>query len=238
MFRGDEDDLTYYPIIIKANQAGSLETLLTETQKIIGQQYQVSILESGVGPISEADISQAVSTGAVIIGFDVPCSQTNAKKAESAGVPIRLHKLIYKFTDDLSDIVHDVKLEELRTKGEATSKSVLGSGTILEVFQVTAGKLKIPVFGSKAITGELHAKNRYQVIRNDEIIADGLTLSSLKHHRKNVSTIERGQECGISFNPQRGVELDFKRGDQLECYEEVEMEEERFEKKAGLTKTF
>ena len=101
MFREDDDGSNYYPIIIKANQAGSLETLLAETTKIIGQHYQVSVLESGVGPTSEADISQASSTGAIIIGFDVPCSQTNAKKAEVMGVPIKLHKLIYKFTDDL-----------------------------------------------------------------------------------------------------------------------------------------
>lgn len=65
-----------------------------------------------MGPISEADISQAVSTGATILGFDVPCTQQNAKKAESVGVPIRLHKLIYKFTDDLSDILNDVKIAE------------------------------------------------------------------------------------------------------------------------------
>jgi len=57
MFRDDEDGIKYYPLIIKANQSGSLETLLTETVKIIGQSYQVSILESGVGPITEADIT-------------------------------------------------------------------------------------------------------------------------------------------------------------------------------------
>ena len=57
MFREDDDGVKYYPLIIKANQSGSLETLLTETVKIIGQSYQVSILESGVGPITEADIT-------------------------------------------------------------------------------------------------------------------------------------------------------------------------------------
>lgn len=67
-------------------------------------------MDSGVGPISEADISQATSTGALIMGFDVPCTSQNAKKAEALGVTIKLHKLIYKFTDDLNDIIHDVKL--------------------------------------------------------------------------------------------------------------------------------
>ena len=83
MFREDDEEGTYYPLIIKANQAGSLETLLTEANKIIGQHYQIQILSTGVGPISEADINQAVSTGATIIGFDVPCTQQNGKKAEA-----------------------------------------------------------------------------------------------------------------------------------------------------------
>lgn len=110
LFREDDDGVQYYPIIVKANQGGSLETLLVEASKIIGAHYQVQILDSGVGPISEADISQATSTGALIMGFDVPCTSQNVKKAEALGVTIKLHKLIYKFTDDLNDIIHDVKL--------------------------------------------------------------------------------------------------------------------------------
>ena len=162
LFREDDDGVQNYPLIIKANQAGSLETLLTETAKIIGQHFQVSILESGVGPISEADISQAVSTGAIIIGFDVPCTQQNAKKAEAAGVPIKLHKLIYKFTDDLKDIVHDIKLAELEAKGQAVNKKVTGMASILEVFEVSVGKsAKVAIFGSKTLSGELQSKNKY-----------------------------------------------------------------------------
>ena len=94
------------------------------------------------------------------------------------------------------------------------------------------------IFGSKALTGELDSKGIYQVIRDDEIIADGLSISNLKHHKKNVSTIEKGQECGISFKPVRGMDLDFERGDMLECYEETEMDQPRFEMKPGLKKTF
>ena len=94
------------------------------------------------------------------------------------------------------------------------------------------------IFGSRALTGELHSKGKYQVIRDDEIIADGLVLSNLKHHKKNVSTIEKGQECGISFKPNRSMSMDFERGDMLECYEETEMDEPRFDMKPGLEKTF
>lgn len=56
MFREDVGDDQFFPIIIKSNQAGTLETLLTETQKIIGSHYQIQVIDSGVGPITEADI--------------------------------------------------------------------------------------------------------------------------------------------------------------------------------------
>jgi len=54
--------------------AGTLETIMTETQKIIGSYYQIQIIDSSVGPITEADLANAASTNAKIIGFDVPCS--------------------------------------------------------------------------------------------------------------------------------------------------------------------
>ena len=74
--------------------------------------------------------------------------------------------------------------------------------------------------------------------RDEEVLVDNLTLSNLKHHKKNVSVIEKGMECGISFHAPRGVELDFRRGDVIECYEEVEKDKPKFSMKPGLEKTF
>ena len=57
----------------------------------------------------------------------MPCSPAVTKRAEGAGVTVRLHKLIYKFTDDLDDIVHDVKLSEAKARGETVSKEIVGT---------------------------------------------------------------------------------------------------------------
>ena len=70
------------------------------------------------------------------------------------------------------------------------------------------------------------------------MVSNSLTLSNLKHHKKNVSLIEKGQECGVSFNSKHGVDTDFKEGDLIECYEEVESAQPKFCMKAGLFKTF
>ncbi len=155
------------------------------------------------------------------------------------GVPVRLHKLIYKFTDDLNDMIHDVKLQEMELRGESKDKKVIGQASILDLFEITASRgVKQVIFGSKALSGELHSKNKYQVVRGEYIVQDELTISTLKHHKKSVSLIEKGQECGISFNSKKGIEFDFKRGDILECYEEVEKAKPKFSLKPGLVKTF
>ncbi len=116
--------------------------MLTETQKIIGTAYQIQIISTGVGPITEADLAQAASTNARIIGFDVTCSPAIQKKVEAAGVCVRLHKLIYKFTEDLSDIVHDLNLAEAKANGEATIKEIVGTAAVLQTFSVTSTRGK------------------------------------------------------------------------------------------------
>lgn len=151
MFREDADDDSYCPIIIKSNQAGSLETLLTETQKIIAGNYQMQIIETGVGPITEADIANAASTNAIIIGFDVACPGAISKRVEAAGIKVRLHKLIYKFTDDVKDLLHDCQLREAKERGETLRKEIVGEADILATFNVTStrGKKEATVYGCR-----------------------------------------------------------------------------------------
>ncbi len=116
------------------------------------------------------------------------CSPATTRKVEGAGVTVRLHKLIYKFTEDLEDIVHDIKLAEAKASGHNFSKEVIGTASILQTFNVTStrGKKEATVFGSKVMTGHFDAKQKYQVWRNDEILFDNLTLSSLRHLKSTV----------------------------------------------------
>jgi translation initiation factor IF-2 len=238
LFRNDSEDIQqYYPIIIKAKESGVLETLLTETNKIIRGVYQITIVQTGVGPINEADLNAAIATGATILGFDIPVPGPIEARVADAGILIRLHKLIYKFTDDLNDLVHDVKLNDLRARGEGKQKNIVGSAQILQIFSVTAGKKEQTVYGSKIISGQLLSKNiRYQIKRFDDVIVDDLTLGQLKHHKKIVSQLEKGQECGISFELRE--ELDLRQGDLIECYTLEDEGEEKFKHPPGVNKTY
>ena len=239
VFREDGDDEFFCPLIIKTNQAGVLETILTETEKIVGPHYQIQVVESGVGPISEADISSAISTGSKIIAFDVSCSKAIESKASASGVVVRVHKLIYKFTEDLEDIVHDMHLIEAKARGETMIKEQQGQASVLQTFNVTStkGKKEATVFGSRIFAGSFETKHKYRVTRDDEEIYSGLVLQSLRHHKNVVSKLEKGNECGLCFEPTK-YELDIQRGDVIESYTETEQNDEKFTHKPGVSKTF
>ena len=85
------------------------------------------------------------------------------------------------------------------------------------------------------MTGELNTKSKYQVIRNDQILKQGLTLSSLRHLKSTVQKIDKGNECGLVFEAH---DLEFQRGDIIECYVEKENDTEKFVHKEGVTKSF
>lgn len=139
--------------------------------------------------------------GAVILGFDVKCPTTIEKRVEDAGVPIKLHKLIYRFCEDIENLIHDVELKDAEKRGKGFIQDVIGQATVQEIFNISVGKsgTKISVAGSRILSGELHASYKYRLVRGEDVIADDLKLSALKHVKKNVSKLEKGQECGISF---------------------------------------
>ena len=108
---------------------------------------------------------------------------------------------------------------------------------MLQIFNVTAGKKEQAVYGSKILTGQLLSKNiRYQVKRFDDVIAEDLTLGQLKHHKKIVNQLEKGQECGISFDEKE--ELELRQGDMIECYTLMDAGEEKFKHPPGVIKTY
>ena len=128
MFR--DENMGYYPIIIKAAQAGPLETLLQEAEQIIGNHFKIQIVSTGVGPITEKDLNEAMHINAVIFGFDVPVLPNVVDRFQDAGVAVRLHKLIYKFQEDLENLVHDVRQKERMERGQGMSHDMVGKGQI------------------------------------------------------------------------------------------------------------
>ena len=83
-----------------------------------------------MGPLTEADLQSAAQTGAVIFGFDIPITPTVSKMAEPFKVPVKVHKIIYKFLEDIDAYVFDAKQEIAQEEGKALSVEVLGKANV------------------------------------------------------------------------------------------------------------
>lgn len=170
MFR--DDNAGYWPIMIKASQAGALETLLAEAEKIIGHHYKIQIVNTGVGPLTEKDLNEASHIGATIFGFDVPVQANVVERFEDAGVSVHLHKLIYTFQEDLEKLVHDVRQEELLERGQGMACQLCGEASIQQIFNVSvkgAKKMQV-VAGSRVTDGLFSLKKKCRVVRDEECI--------------------------------------------------------------------
>ena len=93
MKQGEMKDLN---IIIKADVQGSVEALAMSLAKIDVEGVNVRIIHTGVGAINESDITLAVASSAVVIGFNVRPDNNAKQMAATEQVDIRLHSIIYK----------------------------------------------------------------------------------------------------------------------------------------------
>jgi translation initiation factor IF-2 len=239
-----DDSIGYQPIIIKASQTGVLETLLIEADNIIQDQFQINIVNTGIGPLVEKDLHEAQQMGAIIFGFDIQVAPNIGDRIRDAGVAVRMHKLIYKFQDDLDDLVHDIKEKQKLKSHRGMQIEATGEAHVHQIFKVTESgpkkgspKRHITVAGCQVVEGDIDRRMRFRLLRNDELIKDEMTLHTLKHYKKDVSKVERGMECGIALE---GLPKDFEMdlGDVIECYEEHRADPDKFDYTPGLKSSY
>jgi len=127
-------------------------------------------------------------------------------RIEPSGVAVHLHKLIYKFQDDLTDLVHDVNQRETLSKGKGLNLEIRGEAHVMQIFNVTEPGLKkgspkrqVIVAGCRVHDGEVAKDLKYRIMRNNDCIVEDLKVHSLKKFKKDVSKVEKGMECGIAF---------------------------------------
>jgi translation initiation factor IF-2 len=162
------------------------------------------VLHSGVGAITESDVTLAMASKAVIIGFNVRANAQARELARREGVEIRYHSIIYELLDEMK-----AGLSGLLTP--ASRETTLGHAEIREVFTVSkVGKIA----GCRVIDGLIRRGSRVRLLRDDVVIHDG-ALGSLKRFKDDVREVREGFECGI------GIEgwSDLREGDVIEAYE-------------------
>jgi translation initiation factor IF-2 len=190
-------------VIIKSDVQGSLEAIIGSLEKLGTDEVGARVIHSGVGGITESDVTLAEASGVPIIGFNVRAHKEAREAAERAGIEIRYYNIIY-------DLVDDVKKAMSGLLAPTRRETMLGNATILEVFKVSkVGN----VAGCRVTDGVVERGANVRLIRDSVVVHEG-KLSQLKRFKDDAREVVAGQECGMAFENFQ----DMKVGDVIECY--------------------
>mgnify|MGYP006092766433 CR=1 FL=1 len=195
-------------IVVKGDVQGSVEAISQAAVKLGTDEVSARVIHTGVGGITESDITLAAASGAVVFGFNTRANGQARNMAEAEGVEIRYYNVIYDLVDDLKAAMAGMLSPELR-------ETALGTAEVLEVFKV--GKAD-KAAGGLVGTGLVRRGAKVRLIRDDIVIHEG-ELSSLRRFKDEVKEVQSGQECGMAFENYK----DLKPGDTIECYEVEEI---------------
>jgi len=203
-----EDQVNTLNVILKTDTDGSAEAIADSLQKLANEEVSVNIIHKSVGGISEADVSLAAASDAIILGFHVRAGQQARRLADDEGVQVKLYQVIY---DAIEDIKHALEGMLAPTIEEQS----IGSATVKQVFKV---KKIGTIAGCQVDRGSIQSHCLVRIYRNDVLIAED-SLSSLKHYANDVKEVRAGTECGMTFTSY----ADVKEGDVIEAYIEQEV---------------
>ncbi|SFL14162.1 translation initiation factor IF-2 [Methylobacterium pseudosasicola] len=191
------------PVVIKGDVQGSVEAISGALEKLGNDEVAARILLSGVGGITESDITLAQASKAVVIGFNVRALKEAREAAERAGIDIRYYNIIYDLVDDIKATLSGMLPPTLREER-------LGEATIQEVFEVSkVGK----VAGCRVTDGIVERGAHVRLIRDSVVIHEG-KLKTLKRFKDDAKEVTSGQECGMAFENFENM----RAGDVIECY--------------------
>ncbi|MEH3158496.1 MAG: translation initiation factor IF-2 [Sphingomonas taxi] len=199
-----------YPLVVKADTQGTVEAIVASINKISTDLIKARVLHSGVGGITESDVTLAGASGAPIIGFNV---RANAKAREIAD----RQKVALKYYDVIYDLIDEIRAGMAGELGPEAFETVVGRAEIREVF--SAGKHGRAA-GLLVVEGVIRKALKARITRNDVIIYQG-EIASLRRFKDDVPEVRAGLECGVTFTQNF---TDIKAGDFLETFE-VEMRE-------------
>ena len=209
MFSQMKDDATAsISVIIKSDVHGSAEALRDALTKLSTDEVRVKVLSVGVGGITETDATLAAASNAVIIGFNVRADAAARTAIKESGVDVRYYSIIYEAIDDVKAALSGMLSPEIR-------EQIVGLAEVKEVFSS-------PKFGDIAgcivTEGYVKRANPIRVLRENVVIYEG-ELESLRRFKDDVNEVKSGTECGIGVKNYADVKV----GDQIECFERVEV---------------
>ena len=197
-------DLRELPVVIKADVHGSLEAIKVAIGKIGNENAIIHFLSGGVGAISESDVSLALASNAILLGFNVRAIPQARELAKKENIDIKYHSIIYELIDQLTLLLTGILDPEKK-------EEFIGYAEVREVFNITkVGKIA----GCMVTEGIIKRGCNVRLLRDNVVIHEG-PLKTLKRFKDEVTDVREGNECGIALEKNNDIVL----GDVFECFE-------------------
>lgn len=195
-------------VVIKADVQGSAEALRDALSKLSTDEVAVKVVSSGVGGITESDVTLAMASNARIIGFNVRADGSARTMIKESGTDVRYYSIIYEAIDDVKLVLSGMLAPEVK-------EQIVGIAQVREVFR--SSKFGT-VAGCIVADGYVRRNNPIRVLRDNVVIFEG-GLESLRRFKDDVNEVRAGTECGIGVKNYNDVRV----GDQIECFSRVEV---------------
>jgi len=201
-----EGEKTTLNLILKGDGSGSVEALEDALVKIeIADEVQLKIIHRGVGGVTQDDVNLASASDAIIIGFNVRAEGKVREYADREGVEIRYYTVIYQAIEEVEAALKGMLKPEYE-------EAELGTAEVREVFRSSkVGNIS----GCIVRSGIMRRNAKARLLRDGAVVAENLTISSLKRFKDDATEVREGFECGLTL----GNYNDVKVGDIVETYE-------------------
>ncbi|MBK1693724.1 translation initiation factor IF-2 [Chromatium weissei] len=194
-------------IILKADVQGSLEALKDSLLKLANDEVKLAIVASGVGGLTESDANLAVTSSAILLGFNVRADASARRIVEEKGLDLRYYSIIYELIDDVKKAISGLL-------SPIVTEEIIGLAQVRDVFRSSKYGA---IAGCLVTEGAIRRNSPIRVLRNNVVVYEG-ALESLRRFKDDVGEVKAGIECGIGVKNYNDVQP----GDQIEVFERTE----------------
>ena len=194
-------------IILKADVQGSLEALKDSLLKLANDEVKLAIVASGVGGLTESDANLAVTSSAILLGFNVRADASARRIVEEKGLDLRYYSIIYELIDDVKKAISGLL-------SPIVTEEIIGLAQVRDVFRSSKYGA---IAGCLVTEGAIRRSSPIRVLRNNVVVYEG-ALESLRRFKDDVPEVKAGTECGIGVKNYNDVQP----GDQIEVFERTE----------------
>lgn len=195
-------------LILKGDNAGTVEALEEALLGIqIDDEVELRVIDRGVGGVTETNVNLASASDAIIIGFNVRAEGKATELANREGVEIRYYSVIYQAIDEIESALKGMlkPVYEEKELGRAEIRAIFRSSKVGNIA------------GCLVTSGVIRRNSKARLLRDSVVVAENLTVSSLRREKDDVTEVRDGYECGLTL-----TYSDIKEGDVIETYELVE----------------